>query len=58
MGDYHIFSQPGGWYNLKVRADFCVEVRLDLGTSWPSSALVHAHWFVHVDMLCVNAKSI
>ena len=33
MGDYHIFSQLGGRYNLKVRADFCVQVRLDSGTS-------------------------
>ena len=33
IGDYHIFSQSGGRYNLKVRADFCVEVRLDSGTS-------------------------
>ena len=24
MVDYHIFSQSGGRYNLKVRADFCV----------------------------------
>ena len=32
MGGYHI-SQLGGRYNLKVRADFCVEVRLDSGTS-------------------------
>ena len=36
MVDYQIFSQSGGRYNLKVRADFCVEVRLDSGTSWPS----------------------
>ena len=26
---YHIFSQSGGRYNLKVRADFCFDVRLD-----------------------------
>ena len=32
MGDCHI-SQSGGRYNLKVRADFYVEVRLDSGTS-------------------------
>ena len=25
LDDYHIFSQLGGRYNLKVRADFCVE---------------------------------
>ena len=40
MGDYHMFSQSGGRYNLKVRADFCVEVRLDSGTSWPSPVSV------------------
>ena len=33
MGDYHMFSRLGGRYNLKVRADFCVKVRLDSGTS-------------------------